>query len=288
MTAGATAQAAEGDRPGRAAGLLVGALMVLSVQDTVAKSLVEDVSLWQFQVVRSAINAVLLLGVGALIVGGLPRRPIRLWAVVLRTVMINAVMVLFFAGLPYLTLAEIAAGLHCFPVFVTLIALVLPGERVGWRRILAVGIGITGALMVLKPGGEGFSAVSLLPIGAGMAYAGFVVVTRRLCRHEHPATLALAITIGLTVLGTTGLAVMSLLPMPGAAASWPYLFTGWHPLSGPVLGLIATCAVLNLSAQLVMAVAYQTAESSYLAPFDYSYLVFVTLIGGVVFGEWPD
>ncbi|MEO0763760.1 MAG: EamA/RhaT family transporter, partial [Pseudomonadota bacterium] len=48
------------------------------------------------------------------------------------------------------------------------------------------------------------------------------------------------------------------------------------------------CALMNLGANVALSFAYQNAESSWLAPFDYVYLVFAAVVGGVVFDDWPD
>ncbi|MEM6971754.1 MAG: DMT family transporter [Pseudomonadota bacterium] len=276
------------DRPGRAALFLVSGLLLLAVQDALVKATSDAVSLWQFQFVRALCNLALLLAVGALWRRARAVRPIRLWAVAVRSALIAGTMVLFFGAIPFLSLAEVAAGLYCFPIFVTLLALVLPGEQVGWRRLSAVGVGILGSLMVLQPGAEGFRAIQLMPVGAGVCYACFVLVTRRLCRHEHPATLSMGVLIGQGVLGIVGLSVLTLLPQPALETAWPYLFSGWHALGPQVLAIIVACSAMNLTAQVGLAFAYQNAESSWLAPFDYSYLVFATLVSGLVFGDWPN
>ena len=72
------------------------------------------------------------------------------------------------------------------------------------------------------------------------------------------------------------------------AAEWPYLLTGWHSIGLWVLALIATCSVLNLTANIALARAYQSAEASWLAPFDYSYIVFATFWGYVFWQHIPD
>ncbi len=69
---------------------------------------------------------------------------------------------------------------------------------------------------------------------------------------------------------------------------WPYLFTGWHPLEYWVLGLIAVCSLINMISNLGLAKAYQSAEASWLAPFDYSYLIFATFWGYIFWRDVPD
>ena len=68
----------------------------------------------------------------------------------------------------------------------------------------------------------------------------------------------------------------------------PYLFTGWQDLELWVLGLIAACSGLNVVANISLAKAYQNADASWLAPFDYSYLIFATFWGYVFWQHVPD
>ena len=71
------------------------------------------------------------------------------------------------------------------------------------------------------------------------------------------------------------------------AIEWPYLFTGWHEPALWVLAIVVVCSVLNLTANIGLAKAYQSAEASWLAPFDYSYMIFATFWGFVFWGDIP-
>ena len=63
---------------------------------------------------------------------------------------------------------------------------------------------------------------------------------------------------------------------------------GWLPLTGTLVALTLTCSGLNVTANLGLTMAYQNAESSWLAPIDYCYLIFATLWGLVFFGDFPN
>ncbi|MEL6196365.1 MAG: EamA/RhaT family transporter, partial [Pseudomonadota bacterium] len=130
--------------------------------------------------------------------------------------------------------------------------------------------------------------VALLPLGAAVCFAANVLITRRLCRQEHPATLAVGVAIAFLALSVPMVLLMPQAAPPALAEAWPYVFSGWRVLGWGVLGLIGLCALMNLSANVAMSLSYQQAESSWLAPFDYSYLVFAAVVGGVAFGDWPD
>lgn len=271
-----------------AAGLMLGALMLLSLQDGLIKLTSAEISLWQMQAVRACGNLLLLAMLSWLMWRGPPPAPKRLWAIALRSSCLLGAMILLFGGIPALSLAEIAAGLYVFPLFVAVLSAVLLGERVGPRRISAVCIGFCGTLLILKPGTASFQWVSLMPVAAGLCYAGTILSTRRLCRDEHPVTLAFGVAISFVLAGAIGLVVMDWAAPPALAAQWPYLFTGWHAMELWVFGLVAACSLLNLTANIALTRAYQSAESSWLAPFDYSYLIFATFWGFVMWGHVPD
>ncbi|HUF87556.1 MAG TPA: DMT family transporter [Thermohalobaculum sp.] len=282
-------EGSDADRPGAAAGLMLVALIVLALQDSIIRLVGADTSLWQFQMIRSMGNLVLLMVLARVIWGTAPKWPKRLWAVALRSVLLLSSMILFFGGVPTLTMAEMGAGLYTFPIFVTLLSLIVLGERVGPWRAAAVLAGAAGALMILQPASASFHWVKLLPVGAGLCYAGMIITTRRWCRPESPVTLAFGVAIAYFAATATGLAVLSLFPAgPATEAAIPYLARGWVPLGLTIVLVALACSVLNVCANLCLTMAYQNAESSWLAPIDYSYLIFVTLWGLAIFGEFPD
>lgn len=289
MTRASLLDGSETDRPGMAAGLMLAALLTLALQDSFVRMAGADTTLWQFQAVRSTGNVLLLLLVARLVWGTAPKRPKRMWAVVVRSLLLLAATLLYFGGVPTLTMAEMGAGLYTFPVFVTVLSVVVLRERVGLWRAGAVLAGATGAYLILQPASAGFTWLKLMPVGAGLCYAGVVIVTRRYCRQESPVTLAFGVGLSYVAAGLAGIVLLALFPAsPEAQAELPYLARGWVPIGWGVLGLAALCAVLNVAANLGLTMAYQNAESSWLAPFDYSYLVFVTFWGFVIFADFPD
>ena len=277
------------DNPSRAAALMIFALFLLGFQDSLVKLTSSEISLWQMQAIRATSNLILLFLVSSLLFRGSVSKPKRLWAIALRSFFLVCTMVLFFGGVPFLSLAEIAAGLYVFPLFVAVLSVILLGEQIGPRRGFAIAAGFFGTVLILKPGSASFQWVSLLPVCAGFCYALMIMTTRKLCRDEHPITLAFGVGIAFVLVGIFGLAGVTVFqPEPEAAAAWPYLLTAWRPLELWVFGVVIATSFLNLAANISLSRAYQTAESSWLAPFDYSYLIFATFWGYVMWGHVPD
>ena len=276
------------DRPSIAATILVISLFILAFQDALVKIISPEVSLWQFQLVRSLFNTGILFIVIAVTSKKLSHSPKRVWPIIMRGFLQGSAMCLFFGGIPFLSLAEVAAGLYVFPLFVAILSSIVLKERVGPKRITAIIFGFIGTLLILKPGGESFNLFSVFPIMAALCYATSILTTRHLCRGESPVTLALSVSLWLVIVGGLMTLYLDVTPPQNLIAKWPYLFLGWRPINYGVVGLIFVCAVLNTFANVGLAKAYQSAEASWLAPFDYSYLIFATLWGYIFFNHIPD
>ncbi len=282
-------EGSDSDRPGLAAGLMAGALFLLALQDSIVRLAGADTTLWQFHFMRSSGNVVLLLVLARVIWGTAPKWPKRFWPVAARSLFLLVATLFFFGGVPRLTLAEMGAGLYTYPIFVTILSVVVLREPVGVRRIGAVLAGALGAFLILQPGSAEFHWIKLMPVGAGLCYAAMVIVTRRYCRTESPVTLAFGVGVSYMAAAATGMVVLSLFP-PGEAARevLPYIARGWLPLTWTLVALALACSVLNVTANLGLTMAYQNAESSWLAPVDYCYLIFATLWGLAFFGDFPN
>ncbi|MBL94622.1 MAG: Riboflavin transporter [Alphaproteobacteria bacterium MarineAlpha3_Bin5] len=278
-----------GDRPSFAATILVSALFVLGFQDALVKTISPDVSLWQFQLVRSLFNTILIIAV--MLVSSsqiITFKPNRIGPVALRGFLQCAAMCFFFGAIPFLSLAEVAAGLYVFPLFVAILSVVILNEKVGPKRISAIFLGFIGTLLILKPGTDSFKFISVLPILAALCYAGSILTVRHLCREESSVTLALSVSLWLILIGGIMTALLTLIPLNNVDAQWAYLSSGWYVLGWSTVVLIMVCAVFNTFSNILLAKAYQLAEASWLAPFDYSYLIFATFWGWVFWNHIPD
>jgi drug/metabolite transporter (DMT)-like permease len=277
-----------GDRPLAALGLLLMGVFALALQDSLVKLMSGDTSFWQFQTLRSIGNLSFIL-ILALASGSLGLMMPRNWRpVYLRGALLTVCMFCFFAGAPYLTVAQMAAGLYTYPLFVSLLAGPILGESVGPWRICALLIGATGAAFILSPWQDDFSSVQLLPILAGFFYATNILTLRRACRNESTLALAFAVGVVFIVSGIAGIALLSAFPLSAEIReSVPFVAIGWPELTFLVAGFALFASVLNLTGNICLSRAYQTADASWLAPMDFSYLIFAALWSRVMFDQWP-
>ncbi|MGO1118320.1 DMT family transporter [Rhodovibrionaceae bacterium A322] len=279
---------AQSDQPIFAALLIVGTYFFLAFQDALIKTISSDLSLWQFMILRAGLNCVFFVIIARIFWRGESLLPKRLWAVALRCAFLVGALTLYFGAIPFLPLAELAAGLFVYPLFIGLLSALFLGEKVGPRRILAILAGLGGTLLILKPGSDGFTYLSLFPVASGLFFAANILTIRRLCRQESPLVLAYSVSLTYLLVGSCGLVAMEMLDWGSLTTDWPYIFTGWHEPGLWVLGIILLCSSINSVTNIAMAKAYQSAESSWLAPFDYSYLVFATAWGYLLFDSIPD
>ena len=277
-----------GDRPVAALLLLLTGVFALAFQDSLVKLMSSYTSFWQFQTLRSLGNLgiVVLLALGG---GGIGLLLARNWrAVYLRAALLATCMFFFFSGAPFLSVAQMAAGLYTYPLFVSLLAAPVLKESVGPWRISALLIGAVGAAIILSPWDAEFSAVQVLPILAGFFYATNILTIRKACRNESPLALAAAAAIMFIFVGGVGSTLLTLFPLSSnLQASMPFVAIGWPELTLLVVAFALFTSVLNLTGNICLSRAYQTADASLLAPMDFSYLVFAAFWSRVMFDQWP-
>jgi drug/metabolite transporter (DMT)-like permease len=169
-------------------------------------------------------------------------------------------------------LSVASAILQATPLVVVAGAAVIFGETVGWRRWLAILIGFAGVLVILRPGLDGFNALSLLTILGLIGFAG-----RDLATRAAPPVLS-NLQLGVYGLSMLALAGAILLGVSGGAKM--------PDASGA--GLVLATAFFGVFAYFAPTVAMRTGDVSAVTPFRYTRLVFAMMIGVVVFGERPD
>jgi drug/metabolite transporter (DMT)-like permease len=188
------------------------------------------------------------------------------WA---RGALLAATSYIFVVNLKYLPLADLTALMFISPLVLTAMAPYFLGERVGWRRWTAVGIGFAGSLLIIRPSGE----VELWPL---------------LLACTMPLTMSIRdiITRKLSVTDSaTGMMVISTFcVMAGGLASLPF---GWTMPTWEGFGLFAMTGTLQGVAQFLLVYAFIYGEAVVVAPFRYFLLLWATLYGWLFFDALP-
>lgn len=188
---------------------------------------------------------------------------------VARIVFALIAMLCGFSALIHLPMAEATAIGFAKSFFITIFAVLLLKETVGRARWTAVVIGFVGVLIMLRPGVDGVSIYSLFAL-VGAASAGVVmVIIRMLSRHDEPRTI-LAWQV-------FGVALVTVVP------AWYF----WQAPSVTEWLILAAIAVVSYYSQKANILAFKHGEASFLASLDYIRLLYVTVLGYVLFGNLP-
>lgn len=181
-----------------------------------------------------------------------------------------AAMYCYFYAIAHLPLAEATLLNYSTPLFVPFIAGLWLGEKISSRLWLAIGTGFVGILLILKPGLELFTPVSLIGVSSGLFAALAMVSIRRLTRSES----TLSIVFYFSAVCTTVSAV-------------PLLWR-WQPPEPGLWVLLVAVGVLASLAQSLLTRAYSHAPAAQVGPFTYSTVVFAAIAGWAFWGEIPD
>ncbi|MEO1640377.1 MAG: DMT family transporter [Pseudomonadota bacterium] len=243
-------------------------MATLGFSDNLLALIVDDSSLWQFHLMRSAMVLVMLFCAAALGYGLI--RPKRWGAVAARSFIQGIALLIYFGCVAIMPIGVVVAGFFTAPLFVAIIGRVFQGKRIGPLHALAIGLGFLGALLVIRPDTSSLDWVSFLPILGGFFYAVGAVATRAWCEGEGTFALSAGFFLALGIFGAVG---AILLPADPAA---DFSLRGWMPMDGGVLFWLAVQSVGAVIGIACIFRGYQLGEASQVAVFEYSLLVFAS------------
>ena len=176
----------------------------------------------------------------------------------------------FVNGVKYLPLADATAVTFAGPLFITMLATIILGERIGWRRWSAVIAGFVGVLIITRPTSDVMRLAVLLPLGSAFAGAMRDVITRRLAARETSNSIL--------VTTTAAVACAGLLTLP----------FGWTVPTPQDLAIVALGGMITGCGHYCLIETFRHAEAGLVAPFKYSSILLAVGIGFFVWGDWPD
>jgi len=261
---------ARADRPFRGIALILASTVFLGASDVTAKYLSATLPSIEIAWTRFLVFALIMSPAmlsGSRLYALQTRRP---GLQVMRGVALLASSLFFISGLRFLPIAEASATGFVSPLFVTALSIVFLGESVGVRRWIATAVGLIGVLIILRPGSSAFHPAAFFPIVSALAWAGTLIMTRMMSGREHAATT-------MTYSAIVGVCILSaLVPLVWVAPSWHDI------LFGIFIGVASTAG------QWIVVLAFRYADASVLAPFSYTQLLWVSILGFIIFGELPD
>jgi drug/metabolite transporter (DMT)-like permease len=259
-------------RPLTGVTLMLAALFCFALLDATSKHLTQTYSVPLLVWARYTLHCLMMVIVLA------PSMRMKLVATkkpvvqVVRGTLLVAVTGLAMAAFRIMPLAEATALLFVAPLFVVMLAGPLLGERAGPLRWLAVLTGFGGTLMIARPGGDLSVAGIAFALSAAVCYSIYQIQTRRLSATESTVTMLFYTALMGTVVMTAGL---------------PWFWGG--PMPTPLDALmIASLGLYGGTGHFLLIRAFRHTPASTLSPFQYSQLVWATLLGWGVYGQLPD
>jgi len=249
--------------------LMVATTIVFSAQDVLSRHLAETHSVMMVVMIRFWAFAAFVTLLAARSPGGLRAAVHTRFPLVqaLRGVLLVVEVCVMVVAFVKLGLIESHAVFTCYPLLVAALSGPVLGEKVGWRRWSAIGIGFVGVLIILQPGFAVFSPWALLPLSAAFMFALYGLLTRYVARGD-------AASVSFFWTGVVG-----------ALAMTPPGLMHWTPMDAGQSAMMALLCVTAMVGHWLLIKAYDVAEASAVQPFAYLQLVWSAGLGMWLFDE---
>lgn len=249
--------------------LMVATTFVFAMQDGLSQHLASEYNVLMVVMIRYWFFAAFVIAIARRKAGGV-RAAARTSQPVLqifRGLLLSAEICVMVAAFTILGLVESHAVFTCYPLLVAALSGPVLGERVGWRRWAAIGVGFVGVIIILRPGVGVFDPAAAIPLLAAAMFAVYGLLTRYVARADTTAT-------SFFWTGIVGAVAMT------AAGAW-----FWEPMSRTDWLYMGCLCITGVTGHWLLIRCYEVAEASAVQPFAYLQLVFAAIIGISLFGE---
>ncbi|OAN73716.1 RhaT family transporter [Jannaschia sp. EhC01] len=248
---------------------MIATTFVFAMQDGISRHLAGEYNVFMVVMIRYWFFAAFVITIAARQAGGIRAAAKTEQPVVqaFRGALLAAEICVMVGAFVLLGLVEAHAIFTCYPLLVAALSGPVLGEKVGWRRWTAIGIGFVGVLVILQPGIGVFSVYALVPLASAFMFALYNLLTRYVAAKDRAAT-------SFFWTGTVGAVVTTCIGI------W-----FWEPMSSTDWAWMATLCVTGATGHYLLIKTYEVAEASAVQPFAYLQLVFASSLGLVVFGE---
>ena len=257
----------------KAIGLMCVAIALFSLLNSTGKYLVTIAGIPVFQVVwlrflSHGVLNVVLFGPRTVVSSVRSNRP---WMQILRSIFLFSSTAFNFAALRYLQLDQSVTIFFLTPFLVSVLAGPLLGEWIGWRRLVAVMVGFSGVILVIRPGFGGIHWAASYSFMAMTSYVLYTITTRYLARYDET------------------LVTQVYSPVAGIVAFAPLALSEWvWPAHWSTVVLMLSTGVWGGISHYMLIIAHRRAPAPVLAPFTYISVIFQTTLGYLVFGDVPS
>ena len=249
--------------------LMIATTFVFAVQDGISRHLAGQYNVMMIVMIRYWFFAAFVIAVasrqeGSIRAAAATKQPILQ---VFRGILLALEICVMVAAFVLLGLVESHAIFACYPLLIAALSGPVLGEKVGWRRWAAIGVGFIGVMVILQPGYTVFAPAAAVPLLSAFMFALYGLLTRYAARQDSAAT-------SFFWTGTSGAVVMTV------AGIW-----FWEPMSSTNWLWMATLCVTGAGGHWLLIRTYEVAEASEVQPFAYLQLVFASAIGLLLLGE---
>ncbi|MEP2534312.1 DMT family transporter [Shimia sp.] len=242
---------------------------VFAMQDGISRHLAGEYNTYLVVMIRYWFFATFVVVLSARRAGGLRRAAKSgfVWLQVFRGVLLALEICVTVVSFTLLGLTDSHAIFVCYPLIIAALSGPVLGERVGWRRWVAIGLGAVGVLIILQPGSAVFSPVAIVPLVAAGMFALYGLLTRYVARRDTAE-------VSFFYTGTMGCVVMTAIGV-----------FHWEPMSGSDWLWMSLLCCTGVLGHWLLIKTYELAEASAVQPFAYLQLPFAVTLGVLAFGE---
>jgi drug/metabolite transporter (DMT)-like permease len=250
--------------------LMCAGVACLSVNDAIAKTLTDSYAPVQILFLRNALALTPALLIAFKMGGKAALHSHRPLAHLIRGIFWTSAAIMYFLSLRHLGLAEATTLVFAAPIFIIALSSALLKEQVGWRRWSAALVGFIGVLVVVRPGSATFQLVALFPVGTALFYALLMIGSRWVDPRESTWT------------------VMLYLVGAGALISGILSPFYWDPIRPEDIWLFIGIALFGTAGMTLITQAFRFTSASVIAHFEYTGLLWATILGWLIWQDVPD
>ena len=249
--------------------LMVITTIVFASQDGLSKYLATEYNVYMVVMIRYWFFAAFVMTISSRKPGGVKqvaktKTPLLQ---IFRSLLLVAEMCVTILAFTLLGLAETHAIFASYPLIIAMLSGPILGERVGWRRWLAICVGFFGILIILNPGNGIFSPYALVPLAGAILFALYGLLTRYAGQYDNSST-------SFFWTGIIGCIAMTAIGL-----------NFWDPVSQADWSIMLILSASGMLGHFLLIKCYEVAEASAVQPFAYLQLIWASIIGIIIFGE---
>ena len=249
--------------------LMVITTIVFASQDGLSKYLATEYNVYMVVMIRYWFFAAFVMTMSSRKPGGVKqvaktKTPLLQ---IFRSLLLVAEMCVTILAFTLLGLAETHAIFASYPLIIAMLSGPILGERVGWRRWIAICVGFFGILIILNPGNGIFSPYALVPLAGAILFALYGLLTRYAGQYDNSST-------SFFWTGIIGCIAMTAIGL-----------NFWDPVSQADWSIMLILSASGMLGHFLLIKCYEVAEASAVQPFAYLQLIWASIIGIIIFGE---